>query len=74
VPYDEFVKTWTTPEPPAHLPYMGSWDQNAEVYGIYAGQRVKMQGPNLQSQFMLNPKDVRIMELEAEVKGLRAKK
>lgn len=44
------------------------------VYGIYAGQRVKMQVPNLQSQFMLNPKDLRIMELDAEVKALKAGK
>ena len=24
-PYAEFVKDWVTPEPPAHLPYYGSW-------------------------------------------------
>src|SRR5258708_33850678 len=24
-PYSEFVKLWVTPEPPAHLPYYGSW-------------------------------------------------
>ncbi|TJY63271.1 acetone carboxylase subunit alpha [Sinimarinibacterium sp. CAU 1509] len=71
VPFDEFVKTWVTPEPPAHLPYMGCWDDPSEVYGIYAGQRVKMQGPDLTSQFMLNPKDVRIAELEAELATYR---
>jgi acetone carboxylase alpha subunit len=71
VPFDEFVKTWVTPEPPAHLPYMGCWDDPSEVYGIYAGQRVKMQGPDLTSQFMLNPKDVRIAELEAELATCR---
>ena len=73
VPYDEFVKTWSTPEPPAHLPYMGCWGADVSaVYGIMMGQRVKMDGKALQSQFMLNPKDVRIMELEAEVKALKS--
>lgn len=35
-----------------------------EIYGIMAGQPVKMDAANLQSQFMLNPKDFRIAELE----------
>lgn len=73
VPYDEFVKTWTTAEPPAHLPYMGCWDQQDEVYGIMMGQRIKMKGTELQSQFMLNPKDVEIAALKAEVAALKAK-
>ncbi|MCO5130032.1 MAG: hydantoinase B/oxoprolinase family protein [Xanthobacteraceae bacterium] len=71
VRYDEFVKTWTTPEPPADVPFMGCWDDPAEVYGVNAGARVKMQGPNLQTQFMLNPKDVRIAALETELTALR---
>ena len=25
VPYAEFVENWVTDEPPAHLPYYGSW-------------------------------------------------
>ncbi len=73
VPYDEFVKTWTTPEPPEHLPFMGCWDQQDEVYGVMMGQRVKMDGKApLQSQFMLNPKDVEIAGLKAEVAALKA--
>lgn len=74
VPFDEFVEKWTTPEPPASLPYMGCWDDPKGIYGIMAGQRVKMRADALQSQFMLNPKDVRIAELEAEVAALEAKK
>ena len=36
VPYDKFVKTWNTPEPPAHLPYMGCWgDDVTAVYGSF---------------------------------------
>jgi acetone carboxylase alpha subunit len=71
-PYDEFVKDWVTPEPPADIPYMGCWDDPAIVYGLNMGQRVKMQGSALQSQFMLNPKDLRIAALQAQVEALRA--
>ena len=71
VPYDEFVKTWTTPEPPKDLPYMGCWDKKDEVYGIVMGQRIKMKGTELQGQFMLNPKDVEIAALKAEVASLK---
>lgn len=71
-PFDEFVKTWSTPEPPAHLPYMGCWGADVNtVYGIMMGERVKMSAAALQSQFMLNPKDVRIAQLEAEVAALK---
>ncbi|WP_341916724.1 hydantoinase B/oxoprolinase family protein [Hydrocarboniphaga effusa] len=71
-PFDEFVKTWSTPEPPAHLPYMGCWGADVNtVYGIMMGERVKMSATALQSQFMLNPKDVRIAQLEAEVAALK---
>jgi N-methylhydantoinase A/oxoprolinase/acetone carboxylase beta subunit len=74
-PYDEFVKTWSTPEPPANLPYMGCWGADVgTVYGIMMGERVKMDGKALQSQFMLNPKDVRIAALEAEVSALKRAK
>ena len=72
-PFDAFVADWCTDEPPAHLPYMGCWGPDVStVYGVMMGQRVKMAGKALQSQFMLNPKDVRIAELEAEVARLRA--
>lgn len=72
-PYDEFVKSWNTPEPPAHLPYMGCWgDDVSRIYGIMMGQRVTMDAKALQSQFMLNPKDVRIAQLEAENAALKA--
>jgi acetone carboxylase, alpha subunit len=72
VPYDEFVETWNTPEPPANVPYMGCWgDDVSQVYGVMLGQRVKMDGKALQSQFMLNPKDVQIAALQAEVAALK---
>lgn len=73
VPFDEFVKTWTTPEPPASLPFMGAWSDPSTVYGIQAGTRVTMPGSALQSQFMLNPKDVLIATLQAENDALKAR-
>lgn len=73
-PYDEFVQEWQTPEPPAHLPYFGSWDDPKVVYGQSMGQRVKMNADQLVSMFMLNPKDVRIAQLEAELAKCREAK
>jgi acetone carboxylase alpha subunit len=71
-PFDAFVKEWVTPEPPASLPYLGSWNDPAKIYGSSAGQRVLMDGDKLQGVFMLNPKDLRIAELEAQLKRLTA--
>jgi acetone carboxylase alpha subunit len=70
-PYDEFLREWQTPEPPAALPYFGSWDDPRVIYGTSAGQRVKMDADKLVSMYMLNPKDVRIAQLEAELKQAR---
>jgi hypothetical protein len=71
-PFDEFVQTWSTEEPPASIPYFGCWGKQGEIYGETMGQRVKMSGDALMSMFMLNPKDVKIAALEAENARLRA--
>ncbi len=71
-PFDEFCAAWVTAEPPAHVPYFGSWNDDKLIYATNAGQRVTMPADQLQGAFMLNPKDVRIMELEAEVARLKA--
>jgi len=71
-PFDEFVDTWTTDEPPADLPYYGSWDDPTVVYGTHAGERIKMDADNITSMFMPNPKDVRIAQLEEELTSARA--
>ena len=30
-PFDKFCDEWVTPEPPAHIPYFGSWSDNKEI-------------------------------------------
>jgi hypothetical protein len=70
-PFDQFCTEWVTPEPPAHIPYFGSWDNPREIYATTMGQRVKMSADQLQGAFMLNPKDLRIMQLESEVERLQ---
>ncbi len=71
--FDDFVDTWTTDEPPADLPYYGSWDDPTVIYGTHAGERIKMDADNIASMFMPNPKDVRIAQLEEELTSARAK-
>jgi acetone carboxylase alpha subunit len=71
-PYDAFVAEWVQPEPPTGLPFFGSWAEPGQIYGVTMGQRVKMPAARLDSMFMLNPKDVRIAQLEAELKAARA--
>lgn len=72
-PFDAFCADWVKAEPPAHLPYFGSWDDASVIYATSAGQRMTMQADQLQGAFMLNPKDVRISQLEAELARLQAK-
>ncbi len=72
-PFDQFCQEWVTAEPPAKVPYYGSWDNPREIYASSAGQRIKMDADKLQGVFMLNPKDLRIAELEAQVAALQAK-
>jgi acetone carboxylase, alpha subunit len=71
-PFDEFVAEWVTPEPPAHLPYYGSWDDPTVIYGTSSGKRIKMKASEMQSMFMPNPKDVKIARLEGELAETRA--
>jgi N-methylhydantoinase B/oxoprolinase/acetone carboxylase alpha subunit len=72
-PFDQFCKEWVTKEPPAAIPYFGSWENPREIYASSAGQRVKMDADKLVGVFMPNPKDLRIAELEAKVAALEAK-
>jgi acetone carboxylase alpha subunit len=70
VPYKEFCKNWVKPEPPADIPFYGSWgDDCTTVYaGPFAGTpRKKTSSDAIESVFMPNPKDVKIAELEAYI-------
>ncbi len=70
VPYKSFVKKWTTKEPPAHLPFYGSWgsDRSTIFAGPYGGMpRQKMNAGAIEPVYMPNPRDVKIAELEARL-------
>jgi len=71
-PFDQFCREWVTAEPPTQIPYFGSWDNPREIYATTMGQRVKMPSDQLQGAFMLNPKDVRIAELEGRLEQMQA--
>ncbi len=57
------------------MPYLGSWDDNAETWASIPGMmRVKTPSDQIQGVFMPNPKDVRIAQLEAELEACRGGK
>lgn len=73
VPFKDFVAKWTTAEPPADMPFYGSWGDDRSV--IYAGPyggvpRRKMSADAIESVYMPNPRDVRIAQLERRIKEL----
>ncbi len=70
-PYKEFVKEWTKPEPPADIPYYGSWDDVSVVYAGVGATRQKMPASNIAEVFMPDPKDLRIAALEARIEALQ---
>ncbi len=71
-PFDEFCKEWVREEPPEELPYAGCWNDPKEIYGVNYGQRVKMPADQMQGMFMLDPKDLQLMQLQGEVAALKA--
>lgn len=72
ISYQEFVKNWVTDTPTADLPFYGSWK---EKNVIYAGSPDNyMTEGNLKAVWLPNPKDVRIAELETELKELGDKR
>jgi len=70
-PFDEFCAEWVTPEPPAHIPYFGSWTDPNMIYAGLPGQRICTTAAEQTGVMMPNPKDVRIAELEAEIERLK---
>jgi hypothetical protein len=72
VPYAEFVKTWNQPKPPAHLQYFGCWGD--DIGTLYVGSPdITRDANEPRPNYMRNPKDVRIDELEARLTALGAK-
>lgn len=72
VPFKEFCKKWNQPEPPAHLPYYGCWDDRNVIYAGSVEQKTTADA--IQPIFMPNPKDVRIAKLEQRIAELEKKK
>jgi acetone carboxylase, alpha subunit len=70
--YEDFVARWVTPEPPAELPFYGSWSNPQEIFAGAGPARTRMAAESLQGVMMANPKDLRIAELEAELAAARA--
>ncbi|RLA49253.1 MAG: acetone carboxylase subunit alpha [Gammaproteobacteria bacterium] len=71
VPYAKFVKQHVQQEPPADIPFYGSWNSDYDV--VYAGSRDDKRDPkNPGPIYITNPRDVRIAELESELDAVRA--
>jgi acetone carboxylase alpha subunit len=84
-PYGEFVTAWTTPEPPAHLPYYGSWgDDNSIIHATawttHGPVRVAAPASQLPQIFLPDPnvialavQQARIAELETRLHELEGR-
>jgi len=77
VPYREFVKNWVTAEPPAHLPYYGSWGPDSNVVHATAWTThgpVRVSGPTSQLPqiFLPDPNVLTILGLQARIAELEA--
>ena len=77
-PYAEFVAAWVTPEPPAHLPYYGSWgDDNSVVHATAWSTHgpVRVSGPvsQLPQIFLPDPNVLALAAQQAQIAGLEAR-
>ncbi len=70
VPFDEFVSNWTTNEPPAHLPWYGSWTDRDVIFS--GSPEVFTTADAIVPVMMPDPRDVKIAALEAKVHALQA--
>lgn len=61
-PFDEFVKDWVRPAPPADVPYFGAWDDRETIYLGSPDQKAARN--EVMGVTMPDPKDVRISQLE----------
>jgi len=77
-PYDEFVKDWATPEPPAHVPYYGSWgDDNSIIHATawttHGPVRVAAPAGQLPQIFLPDPNVIALTVQQARIAELQAR-
>jgi hypothetical protein len=77
-PYQEFVESWVTEEPPADLRYYGSWGDDtdeltATVFEIDGPRRIKATIDEMPIIMIPDRREVKIAELEARVAELETK-
>ena len=77
-PYAEFVKAWATPEPPAHLPYYGSWgDDNSIIHATawttHGPVRVAAPVSQLPQIFLPDPNVVALAVQQARIAELETR-
>jgi acetone carboxylase, alpha subunit len=74
-PYAEFVADWVTSEPPAGIPYYGSWGDDpgtiwATAWGVSGPVRVSGPMEQLPPILLPDPNELRILALQARVAEL----
>lgn len=65
-PYAQFVKEWGRKEPPRDVPFFGSWDDKEVIYLGSPGNKIPR--TQMAGVMMPDPKDVRIHQLEEELR------
>jgi N-methylhydantoinase B/oxoprolinase/acetone carboxylase alpha subunit len=65
-PYAQFVKEWDRKEPPRDVPFFGSWDDKEVIYLGSPGNKIPR--TQMAGVMMPDPKDVRIHQLEEELR------
>jgi hypothetical protein len=78
VPYADFVASWVTAEPPAHLPYYGSWgDDNSVIHATawttHGPLRVAGPMSELPQIFLPDPNVLALAGQQARIAGLEAR-
>ncbi|WP_269620704.1 hydantoinase B/oxoprolinase family protein [Zhongshania sp. BJYM1] len=69
VSWDEFMATRVKPEPPATVPFFGSWNNSEELYCGPFGKALPSALPPI---ILPDPKDVEIQQLKAKLASLEA--
>ncbi|CCH78285.1 putative 5-oxoprolinase [Nostocoides japonicum T1-X7] len=76
-PYAEFVADWVTDEPPANVPYYGSWGPDNEriwatVWGAKGPVRLAAPMAELPPLLLPDPREIEVLTLRAELEAARA--